>query len=178
MRAVTSPTQTLREEHRVILRAIVLLEVAAARLDDGRAVPDGWWEELLEWLRAFADRNHHAKEESYLFPALAQAGVPADGGPVGVMLEEHTEGRALVRAMAEGQVDRRVEAARRYVQLLRDHIDKENGVLLPLTDAVLDSQGQVLVARGFEKVEAEQGPAASIEHAEAEIDRLAAALGG
>jgi len=178
VRAVTSPTQTLREEHRVILRAIVLLEVAAARLDDGRAVPDGWWEELLEWLRAFADRNHHAKEESYLFPALAQAGVPADGGPVGVMLEEHTEGRALVRAMAEGQVDRRVEAARRYVQLLRDHIDKENGVLLPLTDAVLDSQGQVLVARGFEKVEAEQGPAASIEHAEAEIDRLAAALGG
>jgi len=174
---VPSPTQTLREEHRVILRAIVLLEVAAARLSAGQTLPDGWWEELLEWLRAFADRNHHAKEESYLFPALAQAGVPADGGPVGVMLEEHTEGRALVRAMAEGQVDRRVEAARRYVQLLRDHIDKENGVLLPLTDAVLDSHGQLLLARGFEKVEAEQGPAAFIELAEAEVDRLAAALG-
>jgi hemerythrin-like domain-containing protein len=175
--AVTSATQTLREEHRVILRALVLVEVAAARLSGGRALPDGWWEELLEWLRAFADRNHHAKEEAYLFPALAQAGVPAAGGPVGVMLDEHAEGRALIRAMAEGGADRRVEAVRRYVHLLRDHIDKENGVLLPLTEAVLDSPAQLLVARGFEKVEAEQGPAASIEGAEAEIDRLAASLG-
>ena len=172
------PTQTLREEHRVILRALGLVEVAAARQSGGRALPDGWWEGLLEWLRAFADRNHHAKEEEYLFPALAQGGVPEAGGPVGVMLEEHTEGRALIRAMAEDQGDRRMEAARHYVHLLRDHIDKENGVLLPLTEAVLDSQAQLLVARGFEKVEAEQGLAASIEHAEAVVDRLAAALGG
>lgn len=174
---MTSPTDTLREEHRVILRAIVLLEVAAGRLTDGRPLPEGWWEELLDWLRSFADRNHHAKEETYLFPALAQAGVPAAGGPVGVMLEEHTEGRALIQGMAHGHAARRVEAARRYVHLLRDHIDKENGVLLPLADAVLDSQGQLLLARAFEEVGAGQGPAASIEHAETEVDRLAAALG-
>ena len=173
---MTSPTDTLREEHRVILRAIVLLEVAAGRLTDGRPLPDGWWENLLEWLRRFADQNHHAKEEAHLFPALAQAGVPAAGGPVSVMLEEHTEGRALVQAMAHGPVDGRMDAARHYVHLLRDHIDKENGVLLPLADAVLDSQGQLLLARAFEEVEAGQGPRASIEHAEAEVDRLAAAL--
>lgn len=174
---MTSPTQTLREEHRVILRALVLVEVAAGRLSGGRALPDGWWEVLLEWLRAFADRNHHAKEEAYLFPALAQAGVPAEGGPVSVMLEEHAEGRALIRAMAEGHGDRRAEAARDYVHLLRGHIDKENGVLLPLSEAVLDSQGQRLLARGFEQVEAEQGATASIELAEVVVDRLAAALG-
>lgn len=174
---MTSPTQTLREEHRVILRAIVLLEVATARLGAGQTLRDGWWEELLEWLRAFADRNHHAKEEQYLFPALSEAGVPTHGGPVSVMLEEHTEGRALIQAMAGNHVERRVEAARRYGQLLRDHIDKENGVLLPLAEAVLDPQGQLLVARGFEKVEIEQWPAASIEHAESAVDRLAAALG-
>jgi hemerythrin-like domain-containing protein len=175
---MTNPAQTLREEHRVILRALVLVEVAAGRLTAGRALPSGWWEELLAWLRAFADCNHHVKEERYLFPALGQAGVPADGGPVGVMLDEHTEGHALIQAMAESALDRRGEAARRYVHLLRDHIDKENGVLLPLSEAVLDSQAQLLVARGFEKVEADQGPAASLERAEAVVDRLAAALGG
>jgi len=171
------PTQTLREEHRVILRAIALLEVAAGRLGDGRPLPDGWWDALLDWLRAFADLNHHGKEERHLFPALAQAGIPADGGPVSVMLEEHAEGRALIQAMAGGRPDRRVEAARRYGHLLRAHIDKENEVLLPLAEAVLDSQAQLLLARSFEKIEAEQGPAAFIERAEAEVDRLAAALG-
>ena len=175
---MTTPTEVLRQEHRVILRAIVLLEVAAARLGAGQTLRDGLWEELLEWLRAFADRNHHAKEEQYLFPALGEAGVPTQGGPVSVMLEEHAEGRALLQAMAAGPAERRVEAARRYGQLLRDHIDKENGVLLPLAETVLDQQGRLLVARGFEKVEMEQGPGAVLEHAEAVVDRLAAALGG
>ena len=177
MKTMTSPTQTLREEHRVIMRALVLVEMAAARLSAGRALPAGWWEDLLEWLRAFADRNHHAKEEAHLFPALAQAGVPAAGGPVGVMLEEHTEGRALIQAMATGPVERRAEAARRYVTLLRDHIEKENSVLFPLADAILDAPGQAQLARAFEKIEAEHGLAASSEHADALVDRLAAALG-
>ena len=178
LEATTSPTRTLREEHRVILRALALIEVAAGRLSAGGPLPAGWWAEALGWLQTFADRNHHAKEEEYLFPALGRAGVPAEGGPVGVMLDEHAEGRALIRAMAEGDPDRRGEAARRYVHLLRDHIDKENEVLLPLSDGVLDSRAQLIVARGFERVEAEQGSAASLERAEAVVDRLAAALGG
>ena len=167
------PTQILRDEHRVILRALELLETAA-----GRAVPAGWWEQAIRWLRAFADVNHHAKEERYLFPALAKSGVPAEGGPVEVMLQEHVQGRGLIQAMEGGDPARRADAARRYVQLLRDHIDKENGVLFPLTDAVLDAGAQQALARDFETVEAEQGRDASIAHAEAEVERLSRELGG
>jgi len=174
---VTSPTQTLREEHRLILRALSLLEEAAGRLDAGGTVPEIWWERLLAWLRDFADRNHHAKEEEHLFPALAEAGVPAAGGPVGVMLDEHMEGRALIRAMAERTGAARAEAARDYVHLLRAHIDKENAVLFLLVEAVLDSATQARVGRDFEKIEVAQGRAASLDGAEADLDRLAAVLG-
>jgi len=79
--------------------------------------------------------------------------------------------------MQGGDASRRTEAARHYVQLLRDHIDKENGVLFALTEAVLDERAQQALAREFETVEAEHGRDASIEHAEAEVERLAAALG-
>jgi hemerythrin-like domain-containing protein len=174
---MTSPTDVLREEHRVILLALALLESAADRLARGQALPDGWWERLLGWLRAFADLNHHAKEERYLFPALVQAGVPSEGGPVAVMLAEHVEGRAFIQAMQADDVLRRVDAARRYIQLLRDHIDKENGVLFPLAEAVVEERAQQALAREFEAVEAEQGRDASIVHAEAEVERLRAALG-
>jgi hemerythrin-like domain-containing protein len=173
-----TPMEVLREEHRVILRALGVLDRAADSLAAGRALPDGCWEAIIEWLRAFADRNHHAKEERHLFPALTRAGVPAEGGPVAVMLAEHVEGRGFIQTMAMGEGALRVEAARAYVHLLRDHIDKENGVLFPLADAVLEPSALEKVARAFEDVEAEQGPGASIEQAEAEVGRLEAALGG
>jgi hypothetical protein len=50
-------------------------------------------------------------------------------------------------------------------------------VLFPLADALLDPPDQAQLMRGFEKVEAEQGAAASRERAEAAVDRLATALG-
>jgi hemerythrin-like domain-containing protein len=171
-----TPTEVLREEHRVILRALSVLEAAAARLASGRPLPEGWWPEIIAWLRAFADKNHHAKEESSLFPAMVKAGVPSDGGPIGVMLEEHQRGRALVRAMEAGEPAARAAKAREYVTLLREHIDKENGVLFPLADAVLDEAAQRALQREFDAVEADQGRDASIPHAEAAVERLAAAL--
>ena len=171
-----TPMEVLREEHRVILRALEVLEAGAGRLAGGGALPEGWWARMIEWLRAFADRNHHAKEERSLFPALVTAGVPAEGGPVAVMLAEHAEGRAFIARMDSGDPRGRADAARAYVRLLRDHIDKENDVLFPLADAVLETQTQQALAREFETVEAEQGRAASLEHAEAEVARLAAAL--
>lgn len=173
-----TPTEVLREEHRVILRAVELLETATERLANGGQLPCGWWDELIGWLRAFADLNHHAKEERYLFPALALAGVPATGGgPIVVMLAEHEEGRAFVQAMATGDPAGRVRAARDYIQLLCAHIDKENGVLFPLSDAVLSEAAQRALSTEFQQVEAEQGRDASSEHAEAEVERLAKALG-
>jgi hemerythrin-like domain-containing protein len=172
-----APTQTLREEHRVILRALDALEAASRRLAAGGALPEGWWGELLEWLRAFADRSHHAKEERCLFPAMEKAGLPFEGGPIDVMLEEHTEGRGLIQAMEGGDLAGRSEVALRYVRLLRDHIDKENEVLFAIADSVLDEPAQRDVAGGFEEMEAEQGRAASIEDAEARLGRLTAALG-
>lgn len=174
-----TPTDILREEHVVILRALAVLESATARLARGAALPDGWWAELIEWLRAFADRNHHAKEERALFPAMARAGVPAgSGGPIGVMLEEHAEGRALVQAMAAGGPGERAVAARKYIELLRNHIDKENGVLFPLADAVLEDDARRALGRDFEAVGDELGRGASISYAEAVVEGLAAALAG
>jgi len=171
-----TPTDVLREEHRVILRALDALETAGGRLAAGRALPEGWWPDILAWLRGFADRNHHAKEETSLFPAMVKAGVPSAGGPIAVMLEEHGRGRALIHAMETGEPAERAARAREYVGLLRDHIDKENGVLFPLADAVLDEAAQRALQSEFEAVEVEQGRDASIAHTEAAVERLQAAL--
>jgi hemerythrin-like domain-containing protein len=172
---MTTPTDVLRDEHRVILRALELVERAIAPADE--PVADRWWTDLVAWLRAFADENHHAKEERSLFPALVKAGVPVEGGPVGVMLEEHAQGRALVAAMAGERGAARAAAARQYIALLRAHIDKENDVLFPLADAVVDEPLMATVRREFETVRLELGASLSIENAEAAVARLQTELG-
>jgi hemerythrin-like domain-containing protein len=168
-----SPTDVLRDEHRVILRALDLLERA---IGPGAATADGWWGAAVAWLRAFADRNHHAKEEQSLFPAMVKAGVPSEGGPVAVMLDEHARGRALIVAIADGAGAARTAAVREYVDLLRAHIDKENDVLFPLADAVIDPPLMQAVGREFEAVAIELGASVSIEGGAEAVARLAAAL--
>lgn len=172
----TTPTDVLREEHRVILKALDVLDVARERLSAGEPVADAAWHALLDWLRASADARHHAKEEQVLFPAMLRAGVPGEGGPIDVMLEEHELGRSLVAAMREGPATLRAAAADRYVRLLRDHIDKENLVLFPLADDVLDERTGATVRRDFETADLEQR-AAPIDWAEAALEDLARALG-
>lgn len=169
-------TEVLRAEHVLILRALEVLAAGADRLERGESLPPGTWEELLEWLRSFADRTHHAREERELFPALLAAGVPGEGGPIATMLEEHVEGRGLIQAMAAGPAAARAAAARRYVELLRAHIDKENAVLFPMAEAVLDDRGRAALARRFQALEAELGRAASLDGAEARLETLTTAL--
>jgi hemerythrin-like domain-containing protein len=169
------PTDILRDEHGLILRALESLEVAASRLTANESLPAGWWDTMLAWLGAFADRTHHAKEEYVLFPAMIKAGAPSEGGPIDLMLEEHAEGRALVRAMEQAVPADQAGAARRYVELLRQHIEKENDVLFPLADAVLDEADQQAVGRAFADVAAQLGRDDTLAAAQLELDRLARA---
>jgi hemerythrin-like domain-containing protein len=169
---VRSATDRLRDEHRVILRALVTLETAAERLSGGDVLPEALWPGMIGWLRDFADRNHHTKEETALFPAMLEAGVPAEGGPIAVMLEEHAEGRALLATMCAGEPVDRAAAAHRYIRLLRDHIDKENGLLFPLADAVLDERDQAELCREFADLETRLGETACLDLAQDVLARL------
>lgn len=170
------PTDILRAEHQLILRALDLLAAAATLADRGAELPDPWWADAVAWIREFADTNHHGKEEDRLFPALVKAGVPSEGGPVGVMLAEHAEGRKLVGAIDAGRGAARTHAARGFVNLLRAHIDKEDSVLFQIADAVLDDATQARLEREFAAVADALGARVSLDGAGARLDALAAAF--
>src|SRR5574340_70938 len=129
------PTDILSAEHRVIeqvlhcLEAMALQAVAQGRLDEQPA------RDAVAFLRNFADRCHHGKEEAQLFPAMEAKGFSADCGPTSVMRLEHELGRGHVRAMEaaigaavagdSAAVRQFADHAQSYVELLREHIRKE-----------------------------------------------------
>ena len=175
MSAAVTATGALRDEHRVILKALDVLEAATDRLAAGSAIPEAAWSALLDWCVRFADARHHAKEERLLFPAL-EAGGLGSGGPIAVMLEEHEMGRRLVRGMRGGGPQSRAADARAYIDLLRAHIEKENEVLFEIADAVLDVSTVGALARGYAAADLAQGGDTEPAAAEAALDRLAALL--
>jgi len=158
--------EDLTHEHRVIELVLAGVEGLAAhaerehRLDRERA------EKALEILRNFADRCHHAKEERNLFRLMEERGVPREGGPLGVMLHEHELGRAHVQAMGqalpaapdgEAAAARNfAEHARDYVDLLRQHIQKEDTVLYPMAERLLSREDDTRLMEAFEAIEREE----------------------
>ena len=144
-------TADLREDHEVILRALAVVERVATRLASGQPVSEATLADLVQFLRAFADQCHHGKEEDHLFPAMRARGA---GDILAVFAEEHEEGRRYLRTLESGApATERATAARRYVGMLRDHIERENEVLLPMADELLDAEEHSALARAYADVE-------------------------
>ena len=98
-------TEILSSEHRVIERVIDAVETGASRLEKGENFRAGFFVDATDFIRGFADGCHHHKEEGVLFKMLGERGMPVDGGPVGVMLLEHEQGRALTRGLRAAAQD-------------------------------------------------------------------------
>lgn len=162
-------SDVLKNEHRAVERVLGVLRRAADRLDAQEEVSLEVFENSLDFLRNFADKCHHGKEETALFPAMAKAGVPVDRGPIGVMLAEHEEGRGYIRAMVDaldavrqGDYSKRealARNARAYADLLAQHIQKEDKILFPLGDRMLSDADQEALIAEFDRIESEHmGP--------------------
>ncbi|KIH78023.1 Hemerythrin-like domain-containing protein [Geoalkalibacter ferrihydriticus] len=158
-------TQVMVEEHKLILRMIALLEGNVARMEAGRFRDWQFFLDAVNFIRNYADRFHHAKEEDVLFKALVDNGMPRENSPVAAMLLAHDEGRAFVRAMEEGaqkalagesgQIPVIAENARGYIALLRDHIDKEDNILYPLAERVLPEGPRAAMVDAYRQAEAQ-----------------------
>ncbi len=159
--------QTLREEHELILRVLDSFEAAlgAAPEPDGTAAET--FGPFLEFFGGFADDCHHQKEEGYLFPALERAGLPSNGGPVAVMLQEHDQGRAHLKAVAEaieavdggdgGALAVIAGEGAGFISMLRNHITKENNVLFMMASEMIAGDAAAALSAEVTKAVAEPG---------------------
>jgi hemerythrin-like domain-containing protein len=156
------PTDVLSQEHRTIEGRLDQLEQTIRAIQAGGAFSRPYFEDALDFFRDQADGCHHAKEEKLLFPRMKERGVPAEGGPIGVMLAEHDEGRAYLRAVREnlaGAEQGSAEAldivsknASAYVEMLRAHIYKEDNILFRMAKMVLDPSDVVELQEAFAEV--------------------------
>lgn len=156
--AVLDPIAILYAEHDEGLKALQRMSDAAHKLK-----ADGWSPEVVTALKesaAFINgeiRRHNEKEETVLFPQLRGA-IPY--GPVDVMLAEHRQLWTLedhLKELLDGPQTERsrrdlVSTALDIVDLLSEHIAKENNILFPMARSVLSPTQMAVVAEKFEEL--------------------------
>ncbi len=160
------PTDILKEEHELILVMLQIIDAACARMEEGEKLNPDHLAEMVDFIRNFADRCHHAKEEKLLFPALRQTGIGQENGPIGVMIAEHEEGRFFAKGMGEALAELKagdsvaagkfIADAGGYVKLLDGHIMKENKILFRMADERLTDKQQKELLEEFDRVEREE----------------------
>ena len=158
-----TPTQIMEAEHRLIETVVKSLGGVAVAIEQGQRVDVSLLEGAGEFLRVYADKLHHGKEETLFFPMLVKRGVPPGGCPIGGLTHEHEKGRALVRALAEqalaygqdkpGAKDALLETLHGIVDLYQNHIWKEDAMVFPMADKVLTPADQKELGEKFAEVD-------------------------
>ena len=103
------PIAPLMIEHRLIERMIHLIEMEKKEMEEHDKIDSGFIDVTVDFIRTYADRTHHGKEEDILFRDLENKNMSrGDRNLKNDLIEEHKYARKLVGDL--------VEAKKRYVE--------------------------------------------------------------
>ena len=121
------------------------MESTVQLLSNGTQIPESILLPVIDFTKNFTDVCHHSKEEKSLFPALEQAGLPTNMGPIAMMLMDHERSREIGTAMEQsakeylssGDSTKLISDMHQYVEHITEHLWKENNKLFMMAEARL-----------------------------------------
>ena len=138
-------TASLRRDHDLIEKVIKAMESTIQLLNDGKQIPESILLPVIDFSKNFTDVCHHSKEENSLFPALEQAGMSHNMGPIAMMLIDHERSREIGKEMENSAKDyilsgnstKLISDMQQYVEHITEHLWKENNRLFMMAEARL-----------------------------------------
>jgi hemerythrin-like domain-containing protein len=132
----------LMVEHRLIERMLTVVRTKLAEIESTRKVDPLFVDTAVDFVRTYADRTHHGKEEDILFRDLKKKPLSAEDRRImNELIEEHVFGRQTTKALVEANMRYRngdaaaldVIAAklRTLTEFYPKHIEKEDKVFFP-----------------------------------------------
>jgi len=128
------------DEHKNIKRMLQVIRKVCYKIVKNEHIDYEDFYKIIDFVRNYADKHHHGKEESMLFNRMTEElGAAAQKLVNSGMLVEHDLGRlymrqleAAVGSFLSGEDEARIDVignAMSYENLLNRHIDKEDGVV-------------------------------------------------
>jgi len=139
------------EEHELISRMLKVMRKACLAIIQGEAICYEDFNQMIDFVKNYADDHHHGKEEKFLFKAMEEH-LGALGKKLirNGMLVEHDLGRlymsdlkAALERIKSGDEESKVDVianAISYTHLLTRHIAKENEVVYTFGERQLSKE--------------------------------------
>lgn len=155
----------MMEEHQNIKRGLALIRIMCISLFSTKALNLEDYYSLIEFVRNYADKHHHEKEENILFKKMEEEMGESAKGPLTGMYIEHDLGRIFISNLEQAlkkaeKGDREapvdiIANAIAYVDLLGRHIAREDEVIYQFARRSLSKESLILLTQESEIVESQ-----------------------
>jgi hemerythrin-like domain-containing protein len=147
-------------EHRLIERMISVIELELASIRRSGKTEPLLIDTTVDFMRVYADRTHHGKEEKIFFRDLAKKPLSeTDRRVLDELIEEHVFARKITGELVEAnnryrngdEESLRVIASRlqTLVTFYPEHIEKEDKVFFPAASRHLSAEEQQAMLEAF-----------------------------
>jgi hemerythrin-like domain-containing protein len=136
------PRGPLMVEHRLIERMIGLIDKEVKKIEENNVVNHSFIDAAVDFIRTYADRTHHGKEEEILFRDLSKKGLSEiDNEIMNELIQDHIVGRDTVAELANASIAYQkgeksafssiLQSLKKFVGFYPPHIEKEDKVFFP-----------------------------------------------
>jgi len=156
------PIGPLMIEHRLIERMIDVMREELTMIEKERTLSPEFLETAVDFIRTYADRCHHGKEEDILFRELGAKNLKDEHRhTMEELVEEHRWGRKMTARLVEANkryiegdkdaVSAVIDCMRSLVQFYPKHIEKEDKhFFIPCMDYFTEAERQTILEEEWE----------------------------
>lgn len=155
------PIGPMMIEHRLIERMIQIMDAEAKRIKKEGVLNLTLIDKTVDFIRTYADRCHHGKEEGILFRELEKKNISKEHKKtMDELVEDHKLGRELTGSLAKArenaaggnhsQVATVVDIMEKLVNFYPKHIEKEDKhFFMPVMGYFTDSEKDAMLKEGY-----------------------------
>ncbi len=147
-------------EHRLIERMLNIVNKVLIKIEKQETVDPVFVDTVVDFIRTYADRTHHGKEEDILFRELEKKEMSNDNRRImNELIEEHIFGRKITRELIEAN-DRYRRGENSALSIITaklstlvdfypKHIEKEDKVFFPASRVYLSEEEEQAMIKEF-----------------------------
>jgi hemerythrin-like domain-containing protein len=156
------PIGPMMIEHRLIERMIKVMDSKAREMRIGQKADPAFVTTAVDFIRTYADRCHHGKEEDILFRELRKKALSRDHRKVmEELIKEHRQGREITGMLVEANErylkgeskahEDIVQCMQRLVAFYPGHIEKEDKhFFIPVMKYFSKDEQDAMLREGYE----------------------------